>query len=788
MATPSIMRRLGDKASSYGKAVKSLAPDDNEAEGLRAAQSTIQQVSAPPEEKKEEVSTGERLNPNAKYGDKAGEKRIDTSSMTKPLGQIPIYDDGGDVRVEGAKRVNPEENKELPADHLMTVNAGPAKIGDYEPRYSEEAAVAGRPGIAKPTLPIYDEGGDVDINDGKHQMAVLQDGEKVLTPEEAAAYDKEQQGAPADFGGRVIPNPDDVKVHDDSEREPKELETPEGDTSNPAKADLGQEGMHEMSAKTDLSGQKPKLDPTSPAAKILQQDKVDAVKKGDLVGLGKAVLGENHLATPLGNAMPSNPEQPATTTPAVKSPMDHKATIADYNQKIQQALDKAAQTNDPAFQEQADRLKLAKAEYEKNTPWGSPTNHPGVLGKVGHVLGRIGNIAGDVLAPGVTSLIPGTDLNKGAQRSRLGQAIQSDTASNLAQEEEKYKENALEVGKTPEQVTFRSLMRTENPETGKLYTPDEALSRTKTDENTKEKESYVNDQMKQVNQTTGHNYTREEATEAYYQMRAGTKPPNAQERELKDYMASHGLTDNPQNRDLARVEVEKRNTTAKADAALPAAEQKIRLQSSLSEANADLNANHADALQRGKSADEFLQKENARHTLRLTQIDSAQDALDKSDTNELAASIVPVLATMTESNEQGIKRLNPQELGRFMPKSSGDAKQWFEANYDKVVSGQIPTQYRGDLRELLNNIAKEEGQQYEANKQSIDQTLRQGAVAPKVNEKGKVVGSEASKPGATPAIPKEVPAAASRVYRDAKGNVKGYALNGHYHAIAPVAK
>ena len=42
-------------------------------------------------------------------------------------------------------------------------------------------------------------------------------------------------------------------------------------------------------------------------------------------------------------------------------------------------------------------------------------DHPSALGKIGHVLSRIGNVAGDVLAPGTMSLIPGTDLNKETQ-------------------------------------------------------------------------------------------------------------------------------------------------------------------------------------------------------------------------------------------------------------------------------------------------------------------------------------------------------------------------------------
>jgi hypothetical protein len=334
-----------------------------------------------------------------------------------------------------------------------------------------------------------------------------------------------------------------------------------------------------------------------------------------------------------------------------------------------EAMDKAAQTNDPAYQAQADRLKLAKMEYEKMTPWGSPDNHPGILGKIGHVAAKVGNIAGDVTVPRIMQNIPGTDLNKIQQRNALGSALTADTEANLRNQEEQNKLKIAELGKTAEIRTFNSLLKTPNPETGKPYTEDEALQHVKQTDEAKQAEGYISDQMKKPNPTTGKNFTREEATEAYYQMRAGARPPNEKEAAIKDFLKAKNLPDTPTNRDMARVEIEKRDTTAKAEAGLPAAEQKIRLQSSLAEDNANLNRIGANSLQRGEKADEYTLKENERHAMAVKQIDNAQNALEASDTNMLAASIVPALATMTETTAEGIKRLNPQELKRFMPAS-----------------------------------------------------------------------------------------------------------------------
>jgi hypothetical protein len=83
---------------------------------------------------------------------------------------------------------------------------------------------------------------------------------------------------------------------------------------------------------------------------------------------------------------------------------------------------------------------------ENAKPWGTPENHPGVLGKIGHVLGRIGNIAGDVFAPATMSLIPGTDLNRTRQYGDLSNdlaGLERDKEEEAQTEEEKARTEAL---------------------------------------------------------------------------------------------------------------------------------------------------------------------------------------------------------------------------------------------------------------------------------------------------------------------------------------------------------
>lgn len=75
------------------------------------------------------------------------------------------------------------------------------------------------------------------------------------------------------------------------------------------------------------------------------------------------------------------------------------------------------------------RNELERLEEQKTHPWGTAENHPGLLGKIGHVAGKVGNIALDVLAPGIALNIPGTDLNRLGQESELKKELAKRTAA-----------------------------------------------------------------------------------------------------------------------------------------------------------------------------------------------------------------------------------------------------------------------------------------------------------------------------------------------------------------------
>lgn len=139
---------------------------------------------------------------------------------------------------------------------------------------------------------------------------------------------------------------------------------------------------------------------------------------------------------------------------------------------------------------------IERIEDQKANPWGSPENHPGTLGKIGHILGRVGNIAGDIT--GYTANIPGTDLNRQLRESRLEDRFE--TASNRenraaeTEEQRRIEERRNEVldrrndvldrkndileGKqpkqTPDEAAIADLQKRINPDTGRPYTAYEA--------------------------------------------------------------------------------------------------------------------------------------------------------------------------------------------------------------------------------------------------------------------------------------------------------------------------
>lgn len=100
---------VGESVAAHAAAMRELNPRRAPASG-----------DAPP--KKTPVSPVDIINPKGRFGDKSGEKRIDTSDWTKNLGDLPKYHKGVDsvpktgpaVLKKGEKVVKAEDNPDNP--------------------------------------------------------------------------------------------------------------------------------------------------------------------------------------------------------------------------------------------------------------------------------------------------------------------------------------------------------------------------------------------------------------------------------------------------------------------------------------------------------------------------------------------------------------------------------------------------------------------------------------------------------------------------------------------------
>lgn len=78
-------------------------------------------------------SPQDKVNPSGKYGDKPGEKRIDTSSMVKPLGS---FHKGGKVKKTGAYNLKKGEAVLTAAQQSNVAKRAPAVLGSDKPAAS----------------------------------------------------------------------------------------------------------------------------------------------------------------------------------------------------------------------------------------------------------------------------------------------------------------------------------------------------------------------------------------------------------------------------------------------------------------------------------------------------------------------------------------------------------------------------------------------------------------------------------------------------------------------------
>jgi hypothetical protein len=444
---PSITDRIKSRAKDIlAQGQQAKGEMDENAEALRAKNENINSVKAQGEAQNAPASTqmrpyapvaSDKINPSAEYGSRPGEQRLD------PQGNV----------------VQP------------TTPAGLGAIGPQRPVPTALGKAYDCGGM------VYDEGGDVSIDhessDPAKEAAYHQAASEVHAEEAEKA-----KGAPADFGGPVIPNPKGIEVKGDTDQEKPDyklqgakMETENAplkkapmNTANPPSFDSGNSMEREASTHPlgkinapqstqmkNLPGIEAPLGngttdvPYTPAAgeasaeaagypvqhkegapaepdimSIIQKDKIDAAKRGQagLADLGLAKIHENVFSkkeapTPLGpNLGPVNEELPAPTKGE-----NPEAAKRDFEMKQLHEKMLYAPTEQERFQAEKDL-----AELKRRTPWGTAENHPGILGKIGHVASQIGQAALRPIAPYVADYIPGSkaQLNEQAARGEQG--------------------------------------------------------------------------------------------------------------------------------------------------------------------------------------------------------------------------------------------------------------------------------------------------------------------------------------------------------------------------------
>src|ERR1035437_1919990 len=248
----------------------------------------------------------------------------------------------------------------------------------------------------------YDSGGVVP----EDQIAQLSAGEKVLDPQDAAQYRLNNLDGSA-RGTEPAPAPAEQKMIADVHKQADDLQDNGIKTNNLAQIGLGKV-YHNLAEQRTPSPmpkvegwnykhggyESPAPEPTAPA-------------------LGS--IGESSAAP---NLIQTKPEMPAYI--GQKRIGKGTAGEAELKDERETKIDHLKYAIANGTREESANAQEQLARYEQGTPWGSPSNHAGILGKIGHIAARIGEGALDAYAgPEATAtLIPGSKEGLAAKESQ----------------------------------------------------------------------------------------------------------------------------------------------------------------------------------------------------------------------------------------------------------------------------------------------------------------------------------------------------------------------------------
>src|ERR1035437_8976163 len=188
---------------------------------------------------------------------------------------------------------------------------------------------------------------------------------------------------------------------------------------------------------------------------LVQDDISQAQQKGDLIGAGRGLINENILnrgdasmekrpteqLPRVAGTEPAAPEassvipkigEPSASPDLIQTKPEMPAYIgtkrigkgtageAELKDERETKIDHLKYTMANGSREEAANAQEQLARLEQGTPWGSPSNHAGILGKIGHIAARIGEGALDAYAgPETTAtLIPGSKEGLAAKEAQ----------------------------------------------------------------------------------------------------------------------------------------------------------------------------------------------------------------------------------------------------------------------------------------------------------------------------------------------------------------------------------
>jgi hypothetical protein len=164
--------------------------------------------------------------------------------------------------------------------------------------------------------------------------------------------------------------------------------------------------------------------------------------------------------------------------------------------------------------------------------------HRGWLGKIGQVAKTMGNVAGDVFAPSVMAMIPGTDLNKRIEAARV--EAQRERAQREGLEERR-------VGTEERRVGVEEAKEKREAEAAGQPKPKEEEWMLSKDY------QGPNGEPVEIEKNSGALRLAGSGISGIKRIEPGEKgKPSEEDKAISDYLAANKLTDTPANRDKAR--------------------------------------------------------------------------------------------------------------------------------------------------------------------------------------------------------------------------------------------